>query len=83
LPITVVVPFFNILGYLLQVIGLFSVYSANKWHSAAFWIYLVGMLSQLVLPQWIGIVLIILAVIINTKTNRFVYGRKIFKESII
>jgi hypothetical protein len=80
LPITVVVPFFNVLGYLLQVVGLISVYSVNKWHSMAFWIYLVGMVSQILVSQWIGIVMIIGSVILNAKTNKFVFGRKkIFK----
>lgn len=79
MPLTMVVPILNVLGYLLQLIGLFSLYSANKWHSYAFWIYFVGMLSQIVLPPYIGVILMIIAVVINAKTNKFVYGRKIFK----
>jgi hypothetical protein len=32
---------------------------------------------------WTGCVLIIVAVVLNAKTNRFVYGKKIFKETIL
>lgn len=79
LPLTMVVPILNVVGYLLQLVGLFSLYSADKWHSIPFWIYFLGMLSQLIFPQWVAIVMMITAVVMNAKTNRFVYGRKIFK----
>lgn len=79
MPLTMVVPVLNFIGYFLQLIGLFSMYSANKWHSYAFWIYFVGMLSQIILPQWVGVIFMIAAVLINAKTNKFVYGKKIFK----
>lgn len=78
-PLTMVVPVLNIVGYLLQLVGLFSIYSANKWHSPAFWIYFLGMLSQIFITQWLGIISMIVAVLVNAKTNRFIYGRKIFK----
>ena len=38
-PLAMVVPVLNIIGYLLQLVGLFSLYSANKWRSIPFWIY--------------------------------------------
>lgn len=83
MPLTMVVPFLNVIGYVLQFLGLFSLYTANKWRSYAFWIYFIGMGSQLVLPQWVGVILMIVAVLINAKTNKFVYGKKIFKESVL
>jgi len=83
MPLTMVVPILNVVGYLLQLVGLFSLYSANKWHSFPFWIYFVGMLSQLIFSQWVGVILMIVAVVINAKTNKFIYGKKIFKESIV
>ena len=43
LPLTLVVPLLNYLGFALQLVGLLSIYSANKWRSLAFWMYLVGM----------------------------------------
>jgi hypothetical protein len=79
MPITMVVPILNVVGYLLQLVGLFSLYSANKWHSYPFWIYLIGMLSQALFSQWISVTLMIVAVLVNAKTNKFIYGRKIFK----
>jgi hypothetical protein len=79
MPLTMVVPILNVVGYLLQLVGLFSLYSANKWHSFPFWIYFVGMLSQLIFSQWVGVILMIVAVVINAKTNKFMYGKKIFK----
>jgi hypothetical protein len=80
MPLTMVVPILNIVGYLLQLVGLFSLYSANKWHSYPFWIYFVGMLSQAIFPPWFGVILMITAVVINAKTNQFTYGKKkIFK----
>lgn len=84
LPLTMVVPVLNILGYLLQLVGLFSLYSANKWYSYAFWIYVAGMLTQVLLPPWVGAILMIVAVVVNANTNKFMFGRKqLFKESII
>ena len=79
MPLTLVVPLLNVIGYVLQLVGLVSLYSVNKWKSYPFWIYTAGMISQLILPPWVGIVLMILAVIVNAKTNHFVYGKKIFK----
>jgi hypothetical protein len=79
MPLTMVVPILNVVGYLLQLVGLFSLYSANKWHSYPFWIYFLGMLSQLIFSQWVGVILMIVAVVINAKTNKFMYGKKIFK----
>jgi len=78
-PLTLVVPVLNYLGFVLQLIGLLSIYSANKWRSLAFWVYAVGMCLQLWLQGWIGCVLMIVAVVLNAKTNRFVFGKKIFK----
>ena len=78
-PLTLVVPLLNVVGYVLQCVGALSLYSANKWRSYAFWVYVVGMLSQLVVNQWVGVVMMIVAVIMNAKLNTFVYGRKIFK----
>jgi hypothetical protein len=46
IPLTLAVPILNVLGYILQFVGLISLYSANKWKSWAFWIYLSGMISQ-------------------------------------
>jgi hypothetical protein len=43
LPLTLVVPILNYLGLALQIVGLLSIYSANKWRSLAFWLYLIGM----------------------------------------
>jgi len=83
MPLTMVVPILNVLGYVLQLIGLFSLYSANKWKSYPFWIYFVGMASQVFFNQWIGVIMMIVAVVMNAKVNRFVYGKKIFKESIV
>lgn len=83
LPLTLVVPILNYLGFVLQLVGLLSIYSANKWHSLAFWLYLLGMVLMAWLGGWTGCVLMILAVVLNAKTNRFVYGRKMFKETIL
>ena len=46
-PLTLVVPILNYLGFALQLVGLVSIYTANKWRSLAFWIYLVGMVIQI------------------------------------
>lgn len=78
-PLTLVVPVLNYLGFALQLIGLLSIYSANKWRSLAFWVYAGGMSLQICLQGWIGCVLMIIAVVLNAKTNRFVFGKKIFK----
>ena len=83
-PLTMVVPVLNVIGYLLQLVGLFSLYSANKWRSYSLWIYVLGMVSQMIIGVWMGAILMIVAVIVNAKTNKFVYGRKkLFKESIV
>ena len=78
-PLTMVVPVLNVIGYLLQFVGLFSLYTANKWRSIPLWIYVGGMIIQLILPAWVGAILMIVAVILNAKTNKFVYGKKLFK----
>ncbi len=78
-----VVPFLNYLGFVLQLVGLLSIYTANKWRSLAFWVYAIGMGLQIWLQGWIGCVLMIIAVVLNAKTNRFVFGKKIFKETIL
>jgi hypothetical protein len=79
-PLTLVVPILNYLAYLLQIVGLASIYTANKWRSYPFWIYLVGMLIQIFIFNWIGCILMIIAVLINAKKNTFTYGKnKIFK----
>jgi hypothetical protein len=78
-PLTLVVPVLNYLGFALQLVGLLSIYTANKWRSLAFWVYALGMAMQLLLQGWIGCVLMIIAVVLNAKTNSFVYGKKIFK----
>ena len=83
LPLTLVVPILNYLGFALQLIGLFSIYTANKWRSLAFWLYLVGMILMGTIGGWSGCVMIIIAVILNAKTNRFVYGKKLFKETVL
>jgi hypothetical protein len=82
-PLTMVVPFLNYLGFVLQLVGLLSIYTANKWRSLAFWVYAIGMGLQIWLQGWIGCVLMIIAVVLNAKTNRFVFGKKIFKETIL
>ena len=82
-PLTVVVPFLNYLGFALQLIGLLSIYTANKWRSIAFWVYLVGMIWQLIFQGWIGCVLMIVAVLLNARSNTFTFGKKLFKDSII
>jgi hypothetical protein len=75
-PLTLVVPILNYLAYVLQLVGLFSIYSAHKWRSLSFWLYLVGMLVQIFIISWVGCIMMIAAVLINAKTNKFVYGRK-------
>jgi hypothetical protein len=82
-PLTVVVPFLNYLGFALQLVGLLSIYTANKWRSVAFWVYLSGMLIQLIFQGWIGCIMMIVAVVLNAKTNTFSFGKKLFKDSIL
>lgn len=88
-PLTLAVPLLNLFGYVLQFVGLISLYSANKWYSASFWIYLVAMVIQILsihhYVNWICCAAMILATILNAKTNKFVYGKnkKLFKESIV
>ena len=97
LPLTVVVPFLNYLGYALQLVGLMSIYTANKWRSPAFWIFLGGMTIQIVSQQkliawmgeqdwisWVGCGMMIIAVVLNAKWNKMTFGRKkLFTESIL
>lgn len=84
-PLTLAVPLLNLLGYVLQIVGLISLYSANKWHSLAFWIYLIAMVIQILFTSYVinlfCCFLMISASILNAKTNQFVYGRnkKLFK----
>ena len=75
-PLTMVVPFLNILSYILQLVGLFSLYSVNKWRSYPFWIYVAGMIFQIWISNWIGCGLMILAVVWNAKGNQFYFGKK-------
>lgn len=82
-PLTVVVPILNYLGFALQLVGLLSIYTANKWRSVAFWVYALGMVIQFLLQGWIGCVLMIVAVVLNAKMNTFTFGKKLFKESIL
>jgi hypothetical protein len=83
-PLTVVVPILNYLGFVLQLVGLLSIYAAAKWRSWSFWIYLAGMILQLWLQGWIGCVLMIVAVVLNARSNKFKFGKsKLFKESIL
>lgn len=83
-PLTMVVPILNFLAYILQLVGLASIYSANKWKSYPFWIYLVGMIIQIWVSNWPGCIMMIIAVVWNAKTNTFYFGKKqLFKESVI
>ena len=89
IPLTLAVPLLNLLGYILQFVGLISLYSANKWRSAAFWIYLIAMVVQMISShQWVNWIccgVMILASVLNAKSNQFVYGKniKLFKQSIV
>ena len=89
IPLTLVVPILNVVGYVLQLIGLFSLYSTNKWRSMPFWLYLVSIVIQFFsfhqIVNWICCGGMILATVINAKTHRFTYGKKnaMFKESIV
>lgn len=90
-PLTLAIPLLNLLGYVLQLVGLVSLYSANKWKSLAFCIYLIAMLIQLLnfnsnyYVNWICCAFMIFASIINARTNTFVFGKnkKLFKQSIV
>jgi uncharacterized membrane protein len=88
-PLTLVVPLLNVVGHILQLVGLISLYSSNKWRSVAFWMYLTAMIVQYIsinqMINWISCGFMILATVINAKTNKFYYGKnkKLFKESII
>ena len=62
-----VVPVLNIIGYLLQFVGLFSLYTANKWRSIPLWIYIIAMLTQLIFEPLIGGILMIIAVLMNAR----------------
>ena len=85
IPLTLAVPLLNLLGYVLQFVGLISLYSANKWRSLAFWIYLVAMICQILsshqILNWICCGAMILASVLNANSNQFVYGKnkKLFK----
>jgi len=88
-PLTLAVPLLNIFGYVMQLVGLISLYSANKWRSVPFWVYLVAMLGQILskhyLINWICCGLMIIATVLNAKTNKFVFGKskKMFNSSIV
>lgn len=89
IPLTLAVPLLNLFGYVLQFIGLISLYSANKWYSLSFWMYLFAMIGQILSKinyiNWICCGLMVLATILNAKTNKFVFGKgkKLFKNSIV
>ena len=83
LPLTMVVPFLNYLGFVLQLVGLVSIYSANKWRSFAFWLYVAGMVEMGIWGGWLGCVGMIAAVLLNANTNKFVYGKKTFNSGNI
>ena len=84
-PLTLVVPLLNVVGHILQFVGLVSLYSSNKWRSIAFWIYLLSMIVQYFavnqIINWLCCGMMILATVINAKTNKFYYGKnkKLFK----
>ncbi len=89
IPLTLAVPLLNLFGYILQFVGLISLYSANKWRSVAFWMYLIAMVCQMISSHqwlnWICCGFMILASVLNAKSNQFVYGKnkKLFKQSIV
>jgi len=89
IPLTLAVPLLNLFGYILQFVGLISLYSANKWRSIPFWIYLVAMICQILsthqVINWICCGAMILSTILNAKINQFTYGKnkKLFKQSIV
>lgn len=88
-PLTLAVPLLNVFGYAMQLFGLISLYSANKWRSIPFWVYLVAMLGQIFsshyLINWICCGLMITATVVNAKTNKFMFGKnkKLFNSSIV
>jgi hypothetical protein len=83
-PLTMVVPILNYLGFALQLFGLMSIYTANKWKSIAFWVYVAGMSIQIIFEGWIGCVLMIVATILNAKFHQFTFGSpKLFKSTIL
>lgn len=85
IPLTFAIPLLNLFGHVLQLIGLISLYSANKWRSASFWIYLIAMIIQTIFSNsyvnWTCCAGMIFATVLNAKTNKFVYGKnkKLFK----
>lgn len=85
IPLTIAIPLLNLFGHVLQLIGLISLYSANKWRSASFWIYLIAMIMQTIIENsyvnWACCGAMIFASILNAKRNKFVYGKnkKLFK----
>ena len=89
IPLTLALPLLNLFGYVLQIIGLISLYSANKLYSASFWIYLIAMIVQILSTHywlnWAACAAMILATILNAKTNKFKYGKnkKLFKQSVV
>ena len=89
MPLTLVVPLLNVVGHLLQLVGLISLYSTNKWKSYAFWMYFVSMVGQYFYGAgWVGWICcagMVTATVINAKMNKVVYGRKreMFKQSIV
>lgn len=76
LPLTVVVPFLNAIAYLLQIVGLVSLYSVHKLRYAPFWVYLTSMLAQAYVENWICGLGMLAAVVWNAKFHKFVYGRR-------
>jgi hypothetical protein len=85
IPLTLAVPLLNLFGYILQFVGLVSLYSANKWKSYSFWMYLIAMVVQMFSSNsyvnWVCCGFMILASVLNAKSNKFVYGKnkKLFK----
>jgi hypothetical protein len=74
LPLTVVVPFLNAIAYLLQLVGLVSLYSVRKFRYVPFWVYLMSMLAQGFLENWVCGVGMLAAVVWNARVHKFVYG---------
>lgn len=82
LPLTVVVPVLNIIAYALQLVGLVSLYSVNKFRYGPFWVYFTAMFSQVFLEAWICGFVMLGAVVWNAKFNKFVYGKKKIQSAI-
>jgi hypothetical protein len=76
IPLTVIVPFLNVIGFILQGVGLVSLYSVKKFRYAPFWAYLICMCAQLVLDSWICGLGMLAAVIWNAKYHKYTFGRK-------